>query len=335
MSVDLLHTEFGLILGTAGRQSKIDIATGDVRLLQHFQAVTAFTLGGAHHKSVFRYCVARKGFELPYLMHMTLAVSCAHLKRLATVACHTDYSRRYAIAEARHWQSGLELYQVALKGRAHDFDGALAATFLTIIFTFALDDQLPRDSYTSGDREKLMHAINPLAATGGFGALRVILGEHMMESTWGSVLQDSDDELGTFTDDRIGTAGLPAAFVNLCELDAESNAENNPYHAIVRRLTPLLRLRPCEDSFTKFIAFSGRTWRYLRPLLLVRDARALLLISYWFAMMRDKKQWWICVRAETECIAIVDYLRRSEDSRILPLLTFPASLGQADLSYIW
>jgi len=180
-----------------------------------------------------------------------------------------------------------------------------------------------------------MHAINPLAATGGFGALRVILGEHMMESTWGSVLQDSDDELGTFTDDRIGTAGLPAAFVDLCELDAESNAENNPYHAIVRRLTPLLRLRPCEDSFTKFIAFSGRTWRYLRPLLLVRDARALLLISYWFALMKEKKQWWICVRAETECIAIVDYLRRSEDPRILPLLTFPASLGQADLSYIW
>lgn len=335
MSVDLLNTDLESLLGYSGFTGNVSGDAGNVRVLQHFQATTFATLGGPRYTQVFQSSVKDKAWELPYLMHMTLAVSCAHLKRLASQANGSSLQQRYALAEACHWQSGLQLYRQALSGRAHDFDGTITATFLSIIFTFALDDELPQDSYSSNDAEKLSHAINPLAATGGFRALRDVLGERMLDSGWGAVLGDSDDGKRTFSNDRPGVEGLPAAFVELCELDDDSDADNSPYHTMVRLLAPLLHLRPEGHNITKLISYNGRTWHHSKPLLFRRDPRALLLISYWFAMMRQTDQWWIATRAQTECLAIVNYLCQLGDPKITALLPFPASLGKADISYIW
>ena len=335
MSVDLLDTDLNLLLADDGIPTASGTSTGRVRMLQHFQATTYLTLGGPRYTRVFQSSVRGKAWDLPYLMHMTLAVSCAHLKRLIPRTSNAAVHQRYAIAEAAHWQSGLQLYRKALAGKSHDFDGTITATFLSIIFTFALDDELPHDSYSADDPEKLMHAINPLAATGGFGVLRDVIGERLMDSVWRAVLLDSDDSKGTFSFDTPGIRGLPRAFVDLCELDDHSTSETNPYHTIVRLLAPLLQLKPAPGNFTKLIAYSGRTWRHFRPLLFRKDARALLLISYWFALMRQVDQWWIANRAKTECVAIVNYLCQLGDPKITALLPFPASLGQADISYIW
>lgn len=336
MSVDLLTTDLDLLLRPDNPMASVSAAAGPVRILQHFQATTFLTLGGPRYTSIFHSSVRGKAWERPYLMHLTLAVSSAHLKRLVPRALNPRLHQCYALAEASHWQRGLRLYRAALAARHHDSDATITATFLSIIFTFALDDALPPDSYAAADDpDKLTHALNPLAATAGFGALRALLGERILDSVWRAVLLDSDDAHGTFSTDTPGVAGLPAAFVHLCELDPSSNADNNPYHTIVRLLTPLLRLRPDGHNFTKLIAFSGRTWRAFRPLLCRRDPRALLLLAYWFALMRQVGQWWIATRAETECVAIVEYLCRVGDARITALLPFPASLGKTELGDIW
>jgi hypothetical protein len=130
--------------------------------------------------------------------------------------------------------------------------------------------------------------------------------------------------------------GLPLAFVELCDLDSTSTNENNEYHYILRLLTPLLCLDPNSENFTKLIAFSGRTWPYFQPLILRKDPRGLLLVAYWFATLRQlDDQWWLTLRARSECIAIVTYLAQLHDPKIDALLAYPASFGQADLSYIW
>lgn len=335
MSVDLLDTDLDLVLANYGAPPARSGSSGNVRLLQHFQSTTFLTLGGPRYTNVFQSSVKNKAWELPYLMHMTLAVSCAHLKRLVPLDRNAGLHQRYALAEALHWQEGLQLYRKAITGSEHDFDGTITATFLSIIFTFALDDDIPQDSFVVDAPEKLMHAVNPLAATGGFRVLRDVLGDRMMDSIWRTVLRDSDDENGTFSTDSPGIAGLPAAFVDLCELGESSTSINNKYHTIVRLLTPLLRLELRIHNFTKLISFSGRTWPHFKPLLFRKDPRALLLISYWFALMRQVDQWWIATRAKTECFAIVNYLCQLGDPKIAALLPFPASLGTADLSYIW
>lgn len=345
MCVDASETELGGLLSLTSGLDISNVPTGSIRILQHFQNFTSLTLGGTSCRAIFHSVVVRKAWDTnnPYLMHMVLAVSSAHLKRLHSDSSQMKLYREYSIAEAAHWQTGLQLYQKLLQRRRSeadtplpDFDAALATTFLTIIFTFALDDEIPVDAYTGQDEEQFWYAINPLAATGGFRALRDVLGDFMYDSCWRLVLMGSDDSKGTFSNsEKRGIDGLPAALVDLCELHPDSSTENNEYYHIVRLLTPLLRLDNDLNNFTKLIAFSGRTWPYFRPLLLRRDPRGLLLVSYWFALLGQLDQWWLKQRAKTECMAIVNYLSQLEDAKIAALLPFPASLGQADLSYLW
>ena len=336
MSVDLLETDLDGLLSLTSHLDISSEPTSNVRILQHFQAFTSLTLGGSKCQAVFHSFVGRMAWQHSYLMHMVLAVSSAHLKRLHVDVSQMKLHQMYSIAEAAHWQTGLQLYQKELRTSRPDFDATIATTFLTIIFTFSLDDEIPQDSYVTDDDEKFRHAINPLAATGGFRALRDIFGEFMNASIWKTVLKGSDDDSGTYSyGEEPGIDGLPIAFVALCDLNTHSTRDNNEYHYIVRLLTPLLRLEYDDENFTKLMAFCGRTWPYFRPLLLQKDPRALLLISYWFAMLRQLNQWWIIQRAKTECMAIVTYLSQLQDAKIAALLPYPASFGLADLSYIW
>lgn len=275
MCVDASETELGGLLSLTSGLHVSNVPTGSVRILHHFQTFTSLTLGGAACRAIFHSVIAKKAWDVtnPYLMHMVLAVSCAHLKRLHAEPSNMKLYQQYSIAEAAHWQRGLQLYQKLLQSRSNssgsrsssrrgspcpmresttwnedsagegaistpdanapklDFDATLATTFLTIIFTFALDDEIPLDAYTDEDEEKFRHAINPMAATGGFRALRDLFGDYMHDSCWKSVLMGSDDSKGTFSNsEQRGAEGLPAAFVDLCEIDANSNAENNEYY---------------------------------------------------------------------------------------------------------
>lgn len=372
MCVDAAETDLSDLLSLTSGLDISNVPTGSVRVLQHFQNFTSLTLGGKACRTVFHSVVAKKAWDVsnPYLMHMVLAVSCAHLKRLYRDPEQIKLFQQYSIAEAAHWQRGLQLYQRLLRSSAQkeppaealqecslvesvessssrssspdadetrpDFDATLATTFLTIIFTFSLDDDIPPDAYTDDDDDKFRHAINPLAATGGFRALRGIFGDFMHDSAWRTVLIGSDDSKGTFSNsEQLGIKGLPPAFVELCDLDNGSNAENNEYYHIVRLLAPLLHLDHDSNNFTKLIAFSGRTWPFFRPLVFRKDPRGLLLLAYWFALLRQLDQWWLTLRARTECAAIVNYLSQVGDDDILALLPFPASFGASDLDYIW
>ena len=337
MSVDVLETDLDGLLSLTSELDISSAPTSSVRILQHFQACTSLTLGGNRCQAVFHCFVAQKAWEHSYLMNMVLAMSSAHLKRLHAGASQLKLHQTYSRAEAADGQAGLQLQQKELKGNSKpDFDATVATLMLTIMFTFSLDDDIPQDAYASEDDEKFRHAINPITVAGGFRALRDIFGDFMNASIWKIVLRGSDNDRGTYSNgDQAGIEGLPVAFVNLCNFDTRSTKDNNEYHFVVRLLMPLLRLEPDVENFVKLMSFAGRTWPYLRPLLLRRDPRGLLLVSYWFAMLGQLDQWWLTQRAKSECTAIVIYLSRLGDPKIIRLLSYPASFGQADLSYLW
>lgn len=334
MSVDILETDLDELLG-------LSIGTKDeqvcsVRMLQHFQAFTSLTIGSTMCKNVMHSFVAKEAWMHPHLMHMVLAVSAAHLKRLHLEASQLDLYRQYVLAEAGHWEQGLQNHRQALTKLKPDFDATLATTFLSIVFAFSLDDEVSDDAYTTDDQTVFQEAVNPLMSTSGFRALRQFFGEFMNDSVWKQVLLGSDDDRGTFSDGtQPGIKGLPPALCDLCGLNETSNNDNNPYHLVLRLLTPLLRLEPDPENFTAVMAFCGRTWPILQPLVMRKDPVALLLLSYWFAIATQIDQWWMQQRARSECIALVRYLSELQDPTITALLPFPASLGQADLSYIW
>lgn len=128
---------------------------------------------------------------------------------------------------------------------------------------------------------------------------------------------------------------MPRLLVHLCELSASSTSENNPYHRVLRAMTPLLHLWPSAENFPILFAFLGRTWPDFKPLVLRKDPRGLLLLSYWFGLLRQVDQWWLTARAKTECATLVAYLSSVGDLSINDLLPFPAAFYTSDASYMW
>jgi hypothetical protein len=176
MSVDVLEADLHLVLGLMPGNEHGSKPICSVRMLQHFQASTSLTIGSTMCKSVMHSFVARESWQHPHLMHMVLAVSAAHLKRLYLQSSKLDLQQQCSLAEAYHWEQGLQHHRKAFLGEKLDFDSTLATTFLSIVFAFSLDDDVPSDAYSSGDDEKFQRALDPMAATTGFRALREFYG---------------------------------------------------------------------------------------------------------------------------------------------------------------
>ena len=305
-----------------------------VRLLQHCQSFAAVTLGDCTVQQVMGNYVAQSAWEQPYVMHMLLAVSSAHMKRLA-LASSTPKSRQIlAMAEAKHWQHGLSLYRAALATPAtrnqQDIDALISTTFLSVIFTFALEDRVDAHSFETDFDKSVNHALTPMAAGSGIIALGQVTGIQT-SIAWMPVLRNSNDRKGTYTSQSSCIEGVSPTILQFCGVNEHSTAVNNEYYRILQMLGPLLQLERGIRHFTKLVAFGGRSVHLFRPLLQKRDPKALLLLSYWFALLRQLDQWWLNIRVRSTCCAIVTYLRTIADPTMHALLSFPASCGDGVL----
>lgn len=313
-----------------------------IRALNHFQNTTCHTFGGDIVSRVMHAVVGANVWQYPYLMHMVLAVSAGHQKRLLESNSQRKRLHDLGLAEATHWHHGLKMFQEELAQsrpppgpERFDFDAMVAAMFLTIVFTFSMDDQHDIDALSMDNDSFVDSIINTMASTGGFCALQAIREAPSHGSIWVPVFSAADDDAGSFTNDQDGIDGLPTAFVQLCDLHQTSSSQTNSYHAILRHLTPLLLLKPGQQNMNKLFAFGGRLHGKFRPLLVRKDLRALLLLSWWLALLRQVDEWWVRNWARTTCSSIVTYLSTASNPKVQALLVFPATFGTADISWIW
>ncbi|MCJ1405680.1 hypothetical protein MMC11_008909 [Xylographa trunciseda] len=334
MSVSIAETSLHELLGLSKEDSRQtpSFATSNIRFLHHFQTSTSLTLGSSLVQRAMHFYVGQKAWSQRYMMYMVLAVASTHLKRLVASSQLSYVSQELSLAEALHWEAGLQHYRSALgsprRAGNETKDALIGTTFLAVICAFALGDLTSPDAYLVDFVKAVSNALGPLAAASGIIALRFALNVFDTSAAWTEVILASDDRDRTFTCQDPGTAGLPPAFIELCGLDDTSTADNNEYQTIVRYLTPLLALELRAENFVKFIAFGGRTFVEFRPLLHRGDTKALLLLSYWFAMLSRLDQWWLTERARSECLAITTYLSSVPDPSIQALLPFPLSFGE-------
>ncbi|KAK5698703.1 hypothetical protein LTR97_006351 [Elasticomyces elasticus] len=275
--------------------------------------------------------VAKMAWDQSYLMHVVLAVASNHQRRLLPNKYVSRNKRETSFVEATHWQTGLELYQAALKKATETptshGDALISTTFLIVIYVFALSEANSPHSYAMDYDEAISHAQAPMIAGSGIQALQSALGVLESSMVWKSVLFSADDSQGTFTSKARGGHGVPPGLVELCDIRPDSTSDTNVYHAILRHLSPLFRLGPGPANFVKLIAFGGRTARYFRPLLDKRDEKALLLLSYWLALLQQVDQWWLLERARSEYLAITKYLAAHGSAQIVALLHHPDFTG--------
>lgn len=114
--------------------------------------------------------------------------------------------------------------------------------------------------------------------------------------------------------------GIPPKFSRLYGLD-DFESDRSPYAVAVRLLVAQL---PVECGGRNYVTVQGYMQTNFSALLGRRDARALLLLAYWYARLYPSV-WWVERRARLECEAICVYLERYHggDAEIRELLYYP------------
>ena len=120
---------------------------------------------------------------------------------------------------------------------------------------------------------------------------------------------------------RSGIDNIPPVLRQLCGIDGNSTADNNPYFIAVQGLHRLASVpRPGVSLFfaLTFILHIDASYRVL---LSQKDPAALLLLALWYAGA-SRSVWWIERRAEVEGRAICLYLERYhwDNSLIMEIL---------------
>ncbi|KAK0941593.1 hypothetical protein LTR29_006813 [Friedmanniomyces endolithicus] len=270
MSFALLDTQLSTLLGRP-TSSTNTLPTDELRILQHFHAVTSRSMGSEATQKILHRNVLKRAWGHPYLMHMALAVATAHLRRLNVEDSVPRAGKQLSVVEAKHWQRALLLHREELSTANSEYDARYDArvetTFLTVVYSFALEDCLPLNAFSTESDDLLLHALSPLAACNGFRALRIIEGPRGSSSTWLPVLMATANgsEHGAFGSERPGIDGLPAVLVELCGLNAASTSDSDEYHRVLRLLAPVLKLKPSTDNFPKLFSVAGRSWPLSSP----------------------------------------------------------------------
>ena len=255
-----------------------------------------------------------------HLMHAVLAVAATQLRRLDT---QNQFARS---AEIQHWQRALSSFRYALNQpfTRDNCDAILLSSILLNLMSFSFiqsDDISPLGSWVFSSSPR---KLNWLYVQLGLRHLLEQTKPFHTESRLIPLFLAGDDEKGTYSDESPGIQGLPEAFVKVCGLDEYSTPENSPYHSPVRLLKPLLTLERRAENTFKFIHWFAAVDDKFAALLQQKDHLALLLFSYWLAMLCDLNQWWCYERARRECIAICMVLNNSSNEDIIRLLDYPA-----------
>ncbi|KAJ5806575.1 uncharacterized protein N7503_004177 [Penicillium pulvis] len=120
-------------------------------------------------------------------------------------------------------------------------------------------------------------------------------------------------------------------FVQLCSLDEPLACSQNPYYSAVSMLSDLWQATHTRVT-GKFVSFLSLMRPDFRSLLVRKDARALLIFAYWYALISDSSVWFITRRARLECHSICLYLEKyhADDGDIQRMLKLPKAKCECD-----
>jgi hypothetical protein len=255
-------------------------------------------------------------------MHGIMAVATTHLCRIVP-----DNST-YKVAEAYHWQQAISQYsrEIQMGVGLHNMDPLFATCMLSSVLLFSTEDYKPANSWLFQPGRN-QEALNWLVLQCGLRHLLGLTQGLLHQSMWFDMFMETHEHNGSFDvydDHRLGRDGLPPDLCDLCGIDETTSEDTSPYHWPLRMLAPLLQLELSIHSFQKYTTFMGRLLPDYLDLLLDKDPAALIILSWWLALMCSVKLWWFEPRVRAECTAICMYLEDHPDPRILPLLKFPA-----------
>lgn len=255
-------------------------------------------------------------------MHAILALSHAHRRYLLGQSATLQHEEDQLVSSA------LASYNARLSSpvTADDCDALLATATLINAISFAASQATSsRSSWplVSSPTDLQWLAVQP--------GPKLILNKSanwLQQSVFLSALSDfeidsTSSPLPTSTDDP---SELLPALSSYCGIStySESNCDDNVYAQYIELLTPMLSISATTANMAKLLPFVSAIQGPFLELLRAKETRALLLLSWWYALICPLQQWWLAARARMECAAICVFLEEEADAGLLRLLEFPA-----------
>ncbi|KAE8406436.1 hypothetical protein BDV37DRAFT_281025 [Aspergillus pseudonomiae] len=287
-------------------------------MLAHFsQMVSVHSPAFTPIKKVMRERTIPVALGEPCLLYSIMAVASTHWAcALPSDPTHTLIATRF-----RHKATRVYREQLQLPIDRDNMDTLITSCILIAMFSFSAETTTPLDSWIFSDDPANM---NWLSVQGGLRCLLEITKPWMKESIWNEPFQESSNY--EYADDhRMGREDLDPDLADLCDITETTTEETNPFHWPLRMLCPLLRIPRHKCGASRITNFMGRLLPDFVHLLAAKEPRALLILSYWLALMCiSVDEWWVGPRVTLECQAICMYLEACGDRRIVELLEFPA-----------
>ena len=256
-------------------------------------------------------------------MHVVQTLTAMH-DRFLLNSSHSHAS----IPEIYHWTQAVSLFNRKLSSPIIEADRdslwATAALLGAIAFS-SIDATVPEEAWPLKPPES--SDLDWLLMSEGKRAIWVIANPLRPDSVFNALGEEFDDTYYSNEMFTSGIDGIPTLFVQLYELDTNSSAKTSPYHVAVRVIANTLDVEGIQENIVKFFKFASHMQPEFMNLIATKDSRALLLVAYWYAKIRNAI-WWVYRRATLEGQAICLYLERwyPEDIAIQDLLQIPKRL---------
>ncbi|KAF5867794.1 putative c6 finger domain protein [Botrytis fragariae] len=276
---------------------------------------TPTTAGGFHEFAVLMAC------DHPFLMHALQTLTVCHDRYLTL---HDAKSSRRTLTEAYHLSRAASLFNQKLCAPiANNDKDALWATaaLLGIVAVSSIEASSPYEAWPltsstdtdldwlrmSESKSVIFELTNPMRKESIF---------HVLSTNYNNAHYKRDGNLDL--------SSLPTHFVELFDLDEYSTVVDNPYYLPLISLQRIINVECNRSAMLSFLGFLTIMSPQYKILLKMKDPKALLLLSYWYAKVW-RMVWWVERRAILECQAICIYLDRyhSDDLLIQELLLFP------------
>ncbi|KAB8227997.1 Zn(II)2Cys6 transcription factor [Aspergillus alliaceus] len=288
-------------------------------MLSHFSQVVVSTHPPAFApiKKVLREHTIQLALTEPCLLYSILAVASTHRAQLLP----PDSKQSIIATRFRHKAARIYRHQLQLPISRENMDMLISSCILIGMFSFSAEASNPLDSWVFSDDPI---AMNWLSVQCGLRCMIGLIDPWLDESIWNEAFQASSN-YEFYDDHRMGREDLDPDLADLCDISDITTEETNPFHWPLRMLCPLLRMPRHKCGATRITNFMGRLHSDFVNLLTAKEPRALLILSYWLALMYTSvHDWWVDPRVRVECQAICMYLEAWGDKRIVELLDFPA-----------
>ncbi|KAF7885441.1 uncharacterized protein EAF02_003950 [Botrytis sinoallii] len=289
--------------------------------LDRFRHRTVLTLGTPTAAGVFHEFAVFMACEHPFLMHALQTLTACHDRYLTL---HHATSSRRTSTEAYHLSRAASLFNQKLCAPiANNDKDALWATaaLLGIVAVSSIEASSPYEAWPltssadtdldwlrmSESKTVIFELTNPMRKDSIF---------HVLSIDYNNAHYKRDGNLDL--------SSLPTHFMELFDLDEYSTVINNPYYLTLISLQRIINIECNRSAMLSFLGFLTSISPQYKILLKMKDPKALLLLSYWYAKVW-RIVWWVERRAILECQAICIYLDRyhSDDLLIQELLLFP------------